>query len=164
MSDLSNLRWAGPLSKEGEICDGIELAEQPVKGWGLWTTKKIRGLCNPFAIGYGGQLLPTRYALNLLKTTKDINAGRCDYFFCTADEYTDDDENLVPKRYFDGHPDRWRDQQVAHRMRGVVGDPWLGPFVNEPIGHELPNAELVDCSDSLPSPPYREWSVHASIA
>ncbi|KAJ1390467.1 hypothetical protein B484DRAFT_425650, partial [Ochromonadaceae sp. CCMP2298] len=100
----------------------------------------------------------------MCKTKKDIDAGLTDYLISTADEYTDANDNLVPKRYFDGHPDRWRDIQVTHRQRGIVGDPWPGPFVNEPIGNELPNAELVDCSDTLPPPPYRGWDEHATIA
>ncbi|KAJ1402593.1 hypothetical protein B484DRAFT_470584, partial [Ochromonadaceae sp. CCMP2298] len=164
MALLFNLAWAGPPSKEGEICDGIELAQHPFKGLGLRTTKKIRGLSNPIAIGYGGLLLPTQYVLNMCKTKKDIDAGLTDYLISTADEFTDANDNLVPKRYYDGHPDRWRDIQVTHRQRGIVGDPWPGPFVNEPIGNELPNAELVDCSDTLPPPPYRGWCEHATIA
>ncbi|KAJ1387071.1 hypothetical protein B484DRAFT_410005 [Ochromonadaceae sp. CCMP2298] len=106
----------------------------------------------------------------MCKTKKTIDAGETDYLISTAEEYVDADNQLVLKMYFDGHPNRWRELQVSHQQRGVVGDPWPGPYVNEPVGDELPNAELCDLGDTLlpPAtygrPPYREWDLRATIA
>jgi hypothetical protein len=170
MANLSNLQWAGPPTNVREILNGFELARHPVKGLGLRTTKKCFGLSRPVAIGYGGVRLNSQYALSMCKTKKTIDAGETDYLISTAEEYVDADNQLVSKVYFDGHPNRWRELQVSHQQRGVVGDPWPGPYVNEPVGDELPNAELCDLGDTLlpPAtygrPPYREWDLRATIA